>query len=120
MDRPIMPGLRLSLAMTANKAANDTMQLPTNSRRMASHLDRREILHFHYLKTSREFPNKMFPVAAARPSHVNEPVCYYAGVVSLLVVVHPLVALTNEALLFTEGSDDRGAQQCLIEVGVDW
>lgn len=47
------------------------------------------------------------------------PVGYNAGVVRLLVVVHPLVALVNEALLLSEGPDHGGAQQRFIEVGVD-
>lgn len=35
----MIPGLRLSLAMTASKAAEDAMQLQTNSSRIASHLN---------------------------------------------------------------------------------
>ena len=38
MDNPTIPGDRESLAMTANKAAKNTIQLPTNSRRTANHL----------------------------------------------------------------------------------
>lgn len=44
MDRPMMPGLMLSRAMTANKAADDTMQFPTNSRRIASHLENQRFI----------------------------------------------------------------------------
>lgn len=49
----------------------------------------------------------------------NRPVGDYAGIVGLLVVVHPLVALSDESLLLTESSDDGGPQQRLIEVRVD-
>lgn len=37
-DRPTKPALRLCLEITANRAANRTMQLPTHSSRTASHL----------------------------------------------------------------------------------
>lgn len=37
-DRPTKPALRLCLEITANRAANRTIQLPTHSRRTASHL----------------------------------------------------------------------------------
>lgn len=40
MDRPTSPALRLWRAMTANRAAKRTMQLPTDSSRTASHLHR--------------------------------------------------------------------------------
>lgn len=36
----MIPGLRLSRATTAHKAAKDTMTFPTNSRRTASHLNK--------------------------------------------------------------------------------
>lgn len=38
----MMPGLRFSLAITAHKAANDTMMFPTNSSRTASHLNKKK------------------------------------------------------------------------------
>ena len=38
IDNPTIPGDRESLAMTANKAAKNTIQLPTNSSRTANHL----------------------------------------------------------------------------------
>lgn len=49
----MMPGLRLSLAITANRAAKETMQFPTNSRRIANHL------HKHKFKYKQEIFTKM-------------------------------------------------------------
>ena len=38
MERPTIPGDKDSLAITANKAAKNTIQLPTNSSLTANHL----------------------------------------------------------------------------------
>lgn len=46
------------------------------------------------------------------------PVCYNAGVVGLLVMVNPLIALPYKAFLFAKSSDDGRTQQCLIKVGI--
>lgn len=58
----MMPGLRLSLAMTANKAANETMQFPTNSRRTASHLHMQRYMKI--IKKHLEEPSGSFNAAA--------------------------------------------------------
>ena len=38
MDKPTIPAVRESLAITANRQAKNMIQLPTNSSRMANHL----------------------------------------------------------------------------------
>lgn len=43
----MIPGLRLSRAMTAHKAAKDTMTFPTNSSRTASHLNKEKKKDFN-------------------------------------------------------------------------
>lgn len=109
----MMPGLRLSLAMTANKAANETMQFPTNSSRTASHLHKHRIIG----TISKTFRHTL-PQCSKSRLHLL-PVCYYTGVIGFLVMVYSQVTLMDKALLFAKGSDDGGAQQGFIEVGVD-
>ena len=43
-DRPTMPALKWSRLRTAKSAAKNTMQLPTNSSRTASHLKQTQSL----------------------------------------------------------------------------
>lgn len=48
------------------------------------------------------------------------PVGDDAGKIGFLVMIHPVVTLSDESLLLSKCSDHTGAQQGFIEVCVDW
>lgn len=116
MERPTSPGLRPWRAMTANRAAKSTMQLPTDSSRTASHLRGPERAGSKPGREHRVQALKGFPVLPAS----GLPVGHDAWVVGLLVFVHFQVTLPNEPLLLAEGADDADTQERLVEVRVDW
>lgn len=122
----MIPGLRLSLAITAKSAANVTIQFPTNSNLTASHLQDTEAQRHrkHQLSEQQNTnasklmkPNTKKPLVRFCEF---SPVSYNAGEISFLVVVHPAVTLPDEALLLSKRSDHAGSQQRLIEVRIDW
>ncbi len=123
MDRPTRPALipgRWSgkfLWMAANRAAKKTIRFPKNSRRMASHLKRREKIEHENTILSSVYVLQDMKIEPAR--WTSQPVSTDTWVVGDLVVVHSRLTLKHEPLLLAISPDGGGSSDRLLEVWVD-